>query len=213
MRVLVACEESQAVTMALRALGHEAYSCDIIPCSGGHPEWHLQQDVTPLLQEKWDMIIAFPPCTYLTNAGARHLYKGGMLNAERYKKGLEAKAFFMAIYNADCLKIAIENPTPSRVYGLPEKTQVIQPWQFGHPYTKRTQLWLKGLPPLKPTNIVTPERTWCPSGSYSQKHDEKHKGMFTTDRARNRSKTFAGIAQAMAEQWGGKIRRADDGTD
>ena len=204
MRVLVACEESQAVTMALRALGHEAYSCDIIPCSGGHPEWHLQQDVTPLLQEKWDMIIAFPPCTYLTNAGARHLYKGGTLNVERYKKGLEAKAFFMTIYNADCPKIAIENPTPSRVYGLPEKTQVIQPWQFGHPYTKRTQLWLKGLPPLKPTNIVTPERTWCPSGSYSQKHDNKHKGMFTTDRAKNRSKTFPGIAQAMAEQWAGK---------
>lgn len=205
MRVLVACEESQAVTMEFRALGHEAYSCDIIPCSGGHPEWHLQQDVTPLLQEKWDMIIAFPPCTYLTNAGARHLYKGGTLNLERYKKGLEAKAFFMAIYNADCPKIAIENPTPSRVYGLPEKTQVIQPWQFGHPYTKRTQLWLKGLPKLVPTNIVTPERTWCPSGSYSQKHNEKHKGMFTTDRAKNRSKTFPGIAQAMAEQWGGKI--------
>ena len=205
MRVLVACEESQAVTMEFRALGHEAYSCDIIPCSGGHPEWHLQQDVTPLLQEKWDMIIAFPPCTYLTNAGARHLYKGGTLNLERYKKGLEAKAFFMAIYNADCQKIAIENPTPSRVYGLPEKTQVIQPWQFGHPYTKRTQLWLKGLPKLVPTNIVTPERTWCPSGSYSQNHNEKHKGMFTTDRAKNRSKTFPGIAQAMAEQWGGKI--------
>ena len=205
MRVLVACEESQAVTMEFRVLGHEAYSCDIIPCSGGHPEWHLQQDVTPLLQEKWDMIIAFPPCTYLTNAGARHLYKGGTLNLERYKKGLEAKAFFMAIYNADCPKIAIENPTPSRVYGLPEKTQVIQPWQFGHPYTKRTQLWLKGLPKLVPTNIVTPERTWCPSGSYSQKHNEKHKGMFTTDRAKNRSKTFPGIAQAMAEQWGGKI--------
>lgn len=209
MRVLVACEESQAVTMAFRAVGHEAYSCDIIPCSGGHPEWHLQQDVMPLLQEKWDMIIAFPPCTYLTNAGARHLYKGGTLNLERYKKGLEAKAFFMAIYNADCPKIAIENPTPSRVYGLPEKTQVIQPWQFGHPYTKRTQLWLKGLPKLVPTNIVTPERTWCPSGSYSKKHNEKHKGMFTTDRAKNRSKTFPGIAQAMAEQWGGKAG-ADD---
>lgn len=159
---------------------------------------------TPAVQEKWDMIIAFPPCTYLTNAGARHLYKGGTLNIERYKKGLEAKTFFLAIYNADCPKIAIENPTPSRVYRLPEKTQVIQPWQFGHPYTKRTQLWLKGLPPLKPTNIVTPERTWCPSGSYSQKHDNKHKGMFTTDRAKNRSKTFPGIAQAMAEQWGGE---------
>ena len=209
MRVLVACEESQAVTMAFRALGHEAYSCDIIPCSGGHPEWHLQQDVTPLLQEKWDMIIAFPPCTYLTNAGARHLYKGGALNVERYKKGLEAKAFFMAIYNADCPKIAIENPTPSRVYALPEKTQVIQPYEFGHPYTKRTQLWLRGLPKLVPTNIVTPERTWCPSGSYSKNHAEKHKGMFTTDRAKNRAKTFPGIAQAMAEQWGGKISKEE----
>ncbi len=209
MRVLVACEESQAVTMAFRALGHEAYSCDIIPCSGGHPEWHLQQDVTPLLQEKWDMIIAFPPCTYLTNAGARHLYKGGTLNAERYKKGLEAKAFFMAIYNADCPKIAIENPLPSKIYKLPEETQVIQPWQFGHPYTKRTQLWLKGLPYLKPTNIVAPERTWCPSGSYSKEHGEKYKEMFTTDRAKNRSKTFPGIAQAMAEQWGGKINEEE----
>ena len=95
MRILCACEESQAVTIELRKLGHKAYSCDIIPCSGGHPEWHLQQDVTPLLKQKWDMIIAFPPCTYLTNAGARHLYKGGVLNAERYKKGIEAKAFFM----------------------------------------------------------------------------------------------------------------------
>lgn len=203
MRILVACEESQAVTIELRRLGHEAYSCDIVESSGGHPEWHLQQDVIPLLKEKWDMIIAFPPCTYLTNAGARHLYKGGVLNQERFEKGLQAKAFFMAIYNADCPKIAIENPTPSRVYHLPEKSQVIQPWQFGHPYTKRTQLWLKGLPPLEPTDIVTPERTWCPSGSYSGKHGEKHRGMFTTDRARNRSKTFSGIAKAMAEQWAG----------
>lgn len=203
MRILVACEESQAVTIELRRLGHEAYSCDIVESSGGHPEWHLQQNVIPLLKEKWDMIIAFPPCTYLTNAGARHLYKGGVLNQERFEKGLQAKAFFMAIYNADCPKIAIENPTPSRVYHLPEKSQVIQPWQFGHPYTKRTQLWLKGLPQLVPTNIVKPERTWCPSGLYSGRHDKKHRGMFTTDRARNRSKTFPGIAKAMAEQWAG----------
>jgi hypothetical protein len=200
-RILVACEESQAVTIELRKLGHEAYSCDIEPCSGGHPEWHLQQDVIPLLKEKWDMIIAFPPCTYLTNAGARHLYKGGVLNQERYEKGLVAKEFFMQFYNANCPKIAIENPLPSRVYELPEKTQVIQPYQFGHPFTKRTQLWLKGLPLLKETDVVQPERTWCPSGSYSKKHGEKHKGMFTTDRAKNRSKTFPGIAKAMAEQW------------
>lgn len=224
MKILVACEESQAVTIELRRLGHEAYSCDIEPCSGGHPEWHIQGDVIPLLNGwvtfttadgqyhstvihcKWDMIIAFPPCTYLSNAGARHLWKGHVLNEERYKKGLEAKAFFLKFYNADCLKIAIENPTPSRVYEMPEKTQVIQPYMFGHPYTKRTLLWLKGLPPLKATDIVNPERTWCPSGSYSKKHGEKHRGMFTTDRAKNRSKTFPGIARAMAEQWAGDIK-------
>lgn len=201
-RVLVACEESQAVTIELRKMGIEAYSCDIEPCSGGHPEWHLQQDVVPLLKQHWDMIIAFPPCTFLSNAGARHLWKDHKLNEERYSKGLEAKEFFMLFYNADCKYIAIENPTPSRIYELPDKTQVIQPWQFGHPFTKRTQLWLKGLPKLKETNKVKPEQTWCPSGSYSGKHNSKHKGMFTTDRAKNRSKTFPGIAKAMAEQWG-----------
>jgi hypothetical protein len=204
-RILVACEESQAVTIELRKLGHEAYSCDIIECSGGHPEWHLQCDVTELLKMKWDMILAFPPCTYLTNAGARHLWKGGVLNEERYAKGLEAKEFFMMFYNSDCPKVCIENPTPSRIYELPKHTQTIQPWQFGHPFTKRTNLWIKGLPPLEPTNIVEPERTWCPSGSYSGKHNDKHRGMFTKDRARNRSKTFEGVARAMAEQWAGKI--------
>ena len=204
MRILVACEESQAVTIELRKLGHEAYSCDVEPCSGGHPEWHLQQDVEPLLKMHWDMIIAFPPCTYLTNAGARHLWKGGELNQERYEKGLEAKEFFLQFYNANCKRICIENPTPSKVYKLPEKTQVIQPYQFGHPFTKRTQLWLKGLPPLAPTKVVEPERTWCPSGSYSKKHGEKHRGVFTTDRARNRAKTFSGVAKAMAEQWAGE---------
>lgn len=177
MKVLVACEESQRVCIEFRKRGHEAYSCDIEPCSGGHPEWHIQSDVIPLLNGqrhfftcdnkvhyiygKWDMIIAFPPCTYLTNAGARHLWKDHELNEERYKKGLEAKNFFMKFWNADCEKIVIENPTPSRIFEIPEKTQVIQPWQFGHPYTKRTQLWIKGLPLLKPTDIVNPERTWC----------------------------------------------------
>ena len=227
MKVLVACEESQAVCKAFREKGHEAYSCDIIECSGGHPEWHVKGNVLEILNPyfsesdlsfgvhfetcdgqphfvngKWDMIIAFPPCTYLTNAGARHLWKNHELNQERYEKGLEAKAFFMMFYNADCERIAIENPTPSKIFELPEKTQVIQPWQFGHPFTKRTQLWLKNLPLLQSTEIVEPERTWCPSGSYSKKHGEKHKGMFTTDRAKNRSKTFPGIAKAMAEQWG-----------
>lgn len=218
MNILVACEESQRVTIEFRKQGHNAFSCDILEPSGGHEEWHIQGDVLPLLNGdcvvktmdgieheiagRWDMIIAFPPCTYLTNAGARHLWKGHKLNEERYAKGLAAKEFFMQIYNATCDKIAIENPTPSRIYELPEKTQVIQPYQFGHPFTKRTQLWLKGLPKLEPTDIVEPERTFCPSGSYSGKHDEKHKGIFTKDRARQRSKTFTGIAKAMAEQWG-----------
>ena len=193
MKILVACEESQRVCIELRKLGHEADSCDILPCSGGHPEWHLQQDVTPLLKEKWGMIIAFPPCTYLSNAGARHLYKGGILNKERYKKGLLAKDLFMAIYNADCPKIAIENPTPSKIYKLPEKTQVIQPWQFGHPYSKRTQLWLKGLPKLIPTNIVEVESSCRKAGNWFNKGGK--------DRQRNRSKTFLGIAKAMADQW------------
>ena len=193
MKILVACEESQRVCIELRKLGHEAYSCDILPCSGGRPEWHLQQDVLPLLNEKWDMIIAFPPCTYLSNAGARHLFPGGKLNEERYKKGLLAKELFMSIYNANCSKIAIENPTPSKIYGLPEKTQVIQPWQFGHPYSKRTQLWLKGLPKLIPSNIVEVESSCRKAGNWFNKGGK--------DRQINRSKTFLGIAKAMADQW------------
>lgn len=217
--VLIACEESQRVCMAFRERGHNAFSCDIIEPSGGHPEWHILGDALKAIQGgqivtidgrphevgRWDLIIAHPPCTLLSNAGARHLYKGGQLNIERYKQGMKAKAFFMAFYNSDCNHICIENPIPSKVYELPQYTQTIQPYMFGHPYTKRTCLWLKGLPKLKSTNEVEPIATWCPSGSYSHKHCEQHKGMFTTDRARNRSKTFEGIAQAMAEQWGGLI--------
>lgn len=207
MRILVACEESQAVTIELRKLGHEAYSCDIEPCSGGHPEWHLQVDALELLKMQWDMILAFPPCTYLTNAGARHLWKGHELNEERYKKGIEAKEFFMSFLTADCPKIAVENPIPSKVFALPPYSQTIQPHEHGHPFTKKTCLWLKGLPLLEATNPVEPERTWCPSGSYSKKHEEKHRGMFSRDRARQRSKTFPGIAKAMAEQWAGECRK------
>ena len=196
MKVLVACEESQRVCIELRKLGHEAYSCDLEPCSGGHSEWHLQQDVTPLLKEKWDMIIAFPPCTYLSNAGARHLYPKGVLNESRLEMGLAAKEFFMLFYNADCPRIAIENPTPSKIYGLPQYDQVIQPYQFGHPFSKRTCLWLKGLPLLVPTDIVeVSQSTKVPSNWFNKGGKERQK---------NRAKTFPGVAKAMAEQWAGK---------
>ena len=222
-KILIACEESQRVCEAFRRRGFEAYSCDIIECSGGHPEWHIMGDVLPILNgrcefytmdgvrhyigRQWDLIVAHPPCTFLTNAGARHLYKGGVLNEERYAKGLEAKEFFMRFYTADCPRICIENPTPSRIFALPAASQVIQPYQVGHPYTKRTLLWQINLPPLHATNIVTAERTWCPSGSYSGVHNEKHRGMFTTDRAKKRSVTFQGIADAIAEQYGAVLRQ------
>lgn len=196
MRILVACEESQAVTIEFRKLGHEAYSCDIEPCSGGHPEWHLQQDVIPLLKEKWDMIIAFPPCTYLSNAGAKHLWRGGELNQQRYEKGLEAKEFFIQILNADCDRIAIENPISSLVYKMPKHTQEIQPYQFGHAVRKKTRLWLKGLPLLMPTQMVDPKTNCHDAGTWFMKGG--------IDRQKNRAKTFPGIAKAMAEQWGRK---------
>lgn len=209
MRVLVACEESQAVCKAFRELGHEAYSCDIQECSGGHPEWHIQGDVLPLLKEKWDLIIAHPPCTYLTNAGARWLWAGHELNKERYQKGLAAKEFFMAFYNADCPRIAIENPVPSAVFELPKYNQVIQPYEYGHSATKKTCLWLKGLPKLVPTNIVEKpvyEKFVQKNGHVRRTCWEMmQKG--GKERAKERSKTFPGIARAMAEQWGGIIEK------
>ena len=220
MNVLIACEESQAVCKAFREKGHNAFSCDIQECSGGHPEWHIQGDVLPLINGncvfitadgtkhvidgKWDLLIAHPPCTYLTNAGARWLYAGGKLNEERYGKGVEAKNFFMEFFNADCGKIAVENPIPSAVYELPQYSQIIQPYEYGHPHTKKTCLWLKGLKRLQPTNIVEPikgKRFQQKNGNwrYSCWEMEQKGGK---KRARERSKTFPGIAQAMAEQWG-----------
>lgn len=202
LKVLVACEESQAVCKAFRELGHEAYSCDILECSGGHPEWHIQGDVLPLLNEKWDLIIAHPPCTYLSNAGARWLYAGGKLNEERYKKGLEGKEFFLKFLNANCDHVAIENPIPSSVYYLPQYTQVVQPYEYGEPWSKKTCLWLKGLPMLQPTEIIIDHKPFCSSGSYSKSHDPKYKGASRKGgSAKSRSKTFPGIAKAMAEQW------------
>lgn len=204
MKILLACEESQRVCQAFRDKGHEAYSCDVLETSGNHPEWHIQGDVLPLLEEKWDMIIAFPPCTYLSNAGACRLYpKKGELNQERYQLGLEGKAFFMEFYNANCDKIAIENPVPSKVYGLPPYTQTIQPWEHRHPYTKKTCLWLQGLPKLRPSDIFTGETvSWVSGGSKDHNGEpRKNKGTKIRD-SRRRSKTFEGIAKAMADQWG-----------
>ena len=199
MRVLVACEESQEVCKAFRAKGHEAYSCDIQECSGGHPEWHIQGDALPLLKEKWDLIIAHPPCTYMSKAGTRFMYlTAGNVNQERLEKALQAKEFFMQFMNADCDKICIENPTPLKIVGLPKESQVIQPYQFGHPYSKRTLLWLKGLPELKPTNILTEYTPYLPSntGGFAR---GKGGSRGVAHNAKDASKTFSGIAQAMAE--------------
>lgn len=229
MKILVACEESQAVTIELRKLGHEAYSCDILKCSGGHPEWHIQQDVIPLLNgnctfvtcdgtehtlnTKWDMIIAHPPCTHLAVSGARHFEKKRLNGSQ--EKAIE---FFMSIYNADCDKICVENPVNiisgnyikehfpqlAERYNFPIKpSQIIQPYYFGEPHRKKTCLWLKGLPLLIPTNVVEviDIKTYIKrNGKITTYSDWYNKG--GKERQKMRSRTFLGIAKAMAEQWG-----------
>lgn len=202
MRILIACEESQAVCIAFRERGHEAYSCDIIDCSGGHPEWHIKADALELLKMKWDMIIAFPPCTYMTKAGAVRMRVKGEIVPERYEEAMKAKEFFMKFYNADCPKIAIENPVPMKLIGLPPYDQIIQPYQFGHPYSKRTCLWLKGLPPLFATEIINEHTPYVNGGCKDAKGNyRRFQGRKERD-PKIRSKTFPGIARAMAEQWG-----------
>ena len=212
MNVLIACEESQRVCQAFRDRGHIAWSCDTDTQSGGHPEWHIRQDVIPLLNGScsfttedgqthhqtgsWDMIIAFPPCTYLTAAGACRLYpQKGVLDPDRYELGKDAATFFMTILNADCPKIVVENPTPMKVFGLPKYNQVIEPYMFGHPYKKRTCLWLKGVKPLEPTDIVTENIVSWVSGGSKDKNGNSRKSKATTFRdAKTRSKTFEGVA-------------------
>ena len=206
-KILVACEESQRVTIELRKLGHEAYSCDIEPCSGGHPEWHLQQDVLPLLEEKWDMIIAFPPCTYLTGASACRMYPTkGVVDPQRLQKAREARAFFLTILQSDCPCIAIENPRPLRIVALPPESQRIQPWQFGDAYTKLTYLWLKNLPPLVPTHNLESEAVPFVCAGVLDSKGNRRKRIGTKHSALERSKTFPGIAKAMAEQWAGTLK-------
>lgn len=231
MRILVACEESQAVCKELRRLGHEAYSCDIQECSGGHPEWHILGDVLSLLDgagprgfatfktmdgvrhdlpRKWDMILAFPPCTHLCSAG-QHWFARGRKDP---KLRDDAVDFFMAFANADCEKIAIENPVGIMSTRYRKPDQKIQPWQYGHPHTKTTCLWLKSLPLLVPTDVLEkPKGGWenqsfTKNGKYGSfvNYDENGKILAWNDprTAKIRSKTYPGIAKAMAEQWAGR---------
>jgi len=197
MRVLLGCEESQAVCVEFRKLGHDAYSCDLQECSGGHPEWHLEMDVFEAIKlKKWDLGIFFPTCTYLT-VSANKWYKdqpprksGTLVGAERRAAREDAIDFFMQLYNCNIPKVAIENPIGCMSSRFRKPDQVLQPWMFGHGETKATCLWLRGLPKLVPTNIV------------EGREQRIHLLPKTADRAKLRSKTYAGIAQAMADQWG-----------
>ena len=209
MKVLIACEESQRVTIEFRKLGHEAYSCDILPCSGGHPEWHLQQDVTELLKEKWDLIIAFPPCTYLTVTGNSwfNIERYGEKAIKRHQDRKEAIDFFLMFANAACGKIAIENPVGIMSSEWRKPDQIINPYQFGDAFEKKTCLWLKGLPCLEHTNIVKPpKRKEFESGKTMPSWYADAWKLPKDERAKLRSKTFPGIAKAMAEQWGSSLK-------
>jgi hypothetical protein len=192
MRVLVACEYSGTVRDAFIALGHEAMSCDLLPTDVEGP--HYQGDIFDVLDDGWDLMIAHPPCTYLSNAGARHLYPKKFLNQQRYEQGLEAKQFFMKLLTCNIKKICVENPVPSSIFGLPKYHQVIQPYEFGHPYQKKTCLWLKNLPPLMATMYVQKQESTKVVGNWFNAGGK--------DRQKNRAKTFEGIATAMANQWG-----------
>lgn len=203
MNVLIACEESQEVCKAFRDRGHNAFSCDLQECSGGHPEWHIQDDVLKHL-DGWDLIIAHPPCTYMSGAGACRMYpKAGQIDQERFAKAMEAKEFFMKILTADCQKICVENPRPLKCVELPPPSQSIQPYEYGEPWSKLTYLWLKGLPPLFPTEIVQDYKPYVSCGTSRNKGNKDKSGMSRRGGAQKvRSKTFPGIARAMAEQWG-----------
>ncbi len=198
MKILVACEESQAVCIAFRNKGHDAYSCDILDCSGGRPEWHLKGYLEDVIGDgsEWGMIIAFPPCTHLAVSGAKHF-------EQKRKDGRQAYAiaFFKMIANRNCAKICIENPVGIMSTELRKPEQIVQPYMFGDPFTKTTCLWLKGLPLLKPTNIVGKGKRHVTKGGNSL--PDWYNLPPGPDRAKIRSKTFPGIAAAMAEQWGG----------
>lgn len=220
MKVLVACEESQEVCKAFRTLGHEAYSADIQEPSGGHPEWHILGDVLPIINGRctfctmegeehtidgtWDLLIAHPPCTYLTLTGNRWFkpeYKDRF--PERQKQREDAVKFFMMFANADCERIAIENPVCIMSSRWRRPDQYIEPYYFGDPEKKKTGLWLKGLPYLAQTNVVDPIIVKCKSGAKEPRWHMETMKLPPKERSKARSKTFPGIARAMAEQWGG----------
>lgn len=214
-KLLIACEESQAVCNAFRDFGIEAYSCDIQEPSGGHPEWHILGDALEAVRGgivqtmdgkthdvgKWDMLIAHPPCTYLSNAGANRLVIKGVIQEERMKKVRQAKAFFMALWEADCPRIVVENPVPIKICGLPKYTQIVQPYWFGDPWMKTTCLWLRGVPPLFATELCIPDGKWVETTPHGATRASEWKKKGKRD-PKERSKTFPGIAQAMAEQYG-----------
>jgi hypothetical protein len=204
-RILVACEESQAVTKEFRARGFEAFSCDIQQCSGGHPEWHYQCDIFEIINDGWDLMIAHPPCTYMSKAGARWMYPtAGKLSKERFQLAMEAKDMFMKLLNASIKHIAVENPVPLKVVGLPKHSQAVQPYEYGHKYSKRTLLWLKNLPPLNPTDIKSDYKPYLPSNTGGKKRGQSY-SRGVSKNAKESSKTFSGVAKAMAEQWGNFI--------
>lgn len=202
LKVLVACEESQTVCKAFRELGHEAYSNDIIECSGGRPEWHLHMDALEATKLKeWDLMIAHPPCTYMSRAGARWLFPKGGVNEERFQKAIDALNFLLALLHCDIPHIAVENPTPYKFieHAIGKPSQIIQPYEYGHPYSKRTLLWLRNLPELVPTNILNDFIPYLPSNTGGAKRGQK--ATYRNISQKQASKTFPGIAKAMAEQW------------
>ena len=199
MRVLIACEYSGAVRDEFIKLGHDAMSCDLLPTDVPGP--HYEGDVFDIINDGWDMMIAHPPCTFLSKAGARWLYPtAGNLDQTRFLKGINGKEFFMKLFNAPIQFICLENPTPLKIFKLPEPSQVIQPFEFGHPYSKRTLLWLKNLPPLRNTKKLNNYTPFLPSNTGGAKRNQKH-SRGTAKNWKEASTTFEGVAKAMAEQW------------
>ena len=201
-KILIACEESQAITKAFRKLGFEAYSCDLQECSGGNPEWHIQGDaLKEAYSGKYDMMIAHPPCTYIANSGNRWLYVDGKRNEPRWKQRKLALEFVKKLMDAPIEKIAIENPISAISSEIKKPTQIIQPYHFGDKVRKATCLWLKNLPKLRHTKVVKPEIIRYTNGKTESVFHRETFNLPYSERGKARSKTFQGIANAIANQW------------